>query len=82
VIAVDVTSDDEGAKKFIAEKKITFRSLRGDWTTALAKYGVNGTPSNFIIDQKGRVLFVHNGFRGPEGVDQMANEIEALLARP
>ena len=77
-----MTSDDDGAKKFIKEKGITFRSLRSDWQTAQAKYGVNGTPANFLVDQKGQVLFHHDGFRGPEGVDQMANEVEAILARP
>ena len=80
-MSVDTTSDDEGAKKFLAEKKITFRSLRGSWEWAGKAYGVNGTPRNFILDREGRILFDHNGFAGPPGVEQMGYEIEALLAR-
>jgi peroxiredoxin len=77
-----VTSDDEGAKKFLADKGITFRSLRSDWATAGKLYGVNGTPATFIIDADGRVLFEHHGYDGPAGVEQMGYEIEAALDRP
>jgi len=76
-----VTSDDAGAKKFLTEKGITFRSLRSDWQTASKLYGVDGTPANFIIDADGRVLFVHHGYDGPEGVEQMGYEVEAALDR-
>jgi peroxiredoxin len=74
-----VTSDDEGAKKYLAEKGITFRTLRSDWKTAGQLYGVNGTPANFIIDRQGRVLFTHHGYRGPESVELMGYQVEALL---
>jgi peroxiredoxin len=81
-VSIDVTSDDEGARKFLEEKKITFTSLRGSWEAAREKYGVDGTPANFLIDQQGRVLFEHFGFRGEEGIKQMGSEIEAMLSRP
>lgn len=82
VLAIDVTSDDEGAKKFLSAKGITFRSLRSDWQTASKLYGVNGTPANFIIDQSGRILFAHNGYDGPEGIALMGYQIDAALGRP
>jgi peroxiredoxin len=77
-----VTSDDVNAKKFLAEKGITFRTLKSDWQTAGKLYGVNGTPANFVIDQDGRILFVHRGFRGPKSVLQMEGQIQAVLDRP
>ena len=77
-----MTSDDEGAKKFLKEKGITFPSLKGSWEAARAKYGVDGTPANFLIDRQGRVLFKHFGFRGEEGVKHMGSEIETMLSRP
>jgi hypothetical protein len=81
-VSVDTTSDDEKAKKFLKEKAISFPSLKGSWDMARAKYDVTGTPSNFLIDQRGRVLFKHFGFRGEEGIAQMTAEIEAILSRP
>lgn len=66
----------------MAEKKITFPSLMGSWEMAKEKFGVEGTPSNFIIDPEGRVLFTHVGFRGEEGIQQMEREIEAIFSRP
>ena len=80
-MSIDTTSDDEGAKKFLAEKKITFPSLRGSWDWAGKAYGVDSTPRNFILDREGRILFDHGGFHGPKGIEQMGYEIEAILAR-
>ena len=80
-MSVDVTSDDEGAKKFRSEKGITFPALRGSWAWAGQAYGVSSTPQNFILDREGRILFAHGGFHGPKGIDQMGYEIEAILAR-
>lgn len=74
-----MTSDAEGAKKFLAEKGITFRTLQSDWATAGKLYGVNGTPANFLIDRKGRVLFTHFGYGGPKSIEAMGYQVEALL---
>ena len=76
-----MTSDDEGTKKFLAEKKITFRTLRGSFAWASKAYGVTGTPQNFVLDREGRILFAHSGFRGPKDAERMGHQIEAVLAR-
>jgi cytochrome c biogenesis protein CcmG/thiol:disulfide interchange protein DsbE len=81
-VAVDITGDDAGAARYLAEKGITFRSLHGDLATAARLYDVKGTPTSFVLDRDGRVLFRHFGFEGPDGVAQMRAEIEAILDRP
>ena len=56
VVAVDVTSDDEGARRFFKDKGLTFPTLRGSWEMAGRLYGVAGTPTSVMIDRKGRVI--------------------------
>ena len=65
----------------MAEKKVTFRSLKGSWEMAGEKYAVTSTPTTFIIDRDGRIYFTHSGYRGEAGVAQMEREVEALLSR-
>jgi peroxiredoxin len=80
-VAIDVTGSDADARKYVAELKVTFRSLKWSWEAAGASYGVTGTPANFILDRDGRIVFVHEGYRGEAGVAQMARELDALLSQ-
>ena len=81
MIAVDVQDDVEGAKKFVAEKRVTFAALRGSWDVA-RRFGVAGTPANVLVGRDGKVYFSHSGFRGAESVARLERQIEALLSRP
>ena len=79
VVAVDVTGDDEGARRFFKDKGITFPTLRGSWELAGRLYGVAGTPTSVMIDRKGRAVFRHSGFGGEAGVALLEAEARALL---
>jgi hypothetical protein len=80
-MAVDVEDDVEGAKRFVAEKRITFAALRGSWELA-RRFGVTGTPASVLVGRDGRVYFSHGGLRGAESVARLERQIEALLSRP
>jgi peroxiredoxin len=79
VVAVDVTSDDEGARRFFKEKGLTFPTLRGSWEMAGSLYGVTSTPTSVMIDRRGRVIFRHTGFGGDAGLALLESEARALL---
>ena len=81
-MSIEVSGDEAGAKKFFGEKGITFAGLKGDWDMARKLYGVQGTPANFLIDARGRVVFSHTGFNPKSGPALLAAEVEALLPRP
>jgi len=76
-----VSGDDEGARKFIKEKGITFPSLKSDFPTAGKLFGVQGTPTNLVIDPTGRILFKSVGFNAREGSAKLAGYVEAVLFR-
>jgi hypothetical protein len=65
----------------LAEKKITFPSLKSDWPTAQKQFGLQWTPTNLVIDQKGQILFRKVGFNIKDGPAQLASLVEAVLAR-
>lgn len=79
VVAIDVESDDAGARKFMSGQGITFPSLRGTWQLARESYRVGGAPTSFLIGPQGNVYFTHIGYRGPTGIEQIVREVEALL---
>ena len=79
VVAIDVTSDDDGARRFFKDKKLTFPTLRGSWDMAGRLYGVTGTPTSVMIDRKGRVIFRHTGFGGEASLALLEAEAQALL---
>jgi thiol-disulfide isomerase/thioredoxin len=62
-------------KKFLADNKYTFPVLYDD--NSVEKYGVEGIPTKFMIDQKGVIRFKSVGFDGGE---KMLAEIDAQLA--
>lgn len=84
ILAVNTWENAKGAeredlvKKFMEKKKYTFPVLFDE--NCVEKYGVEGIPTKFIIDQKGRVQFKDIGFAGAqEMMDKMELQFEMLL---
>lgn len=81
VIAVEALQDTERARKFIADKKLTFVFLengKGESDVVRRLYGVGGFPTSFLIDRQGRVLHSHLGFEPGDEVKLKA-EIAQML---
>lgn len=65
VVAVEALRDTDRAKKFIADKKLTFAFLEngtGDAEVVARLYGVGGFPTSFLLDREGKIVFSHLGF--------------------
>jgi thiol-disulfide isomerase/thioredoxin len=81
IFAINTWEREKGAaretavKKFLADNKYTFPVLYDD--TSVEKYGVEGIPTKFMIDQEGVIRFKSVGFDGGE---KMLAEIDAQLA--
>lgn len=61
-----------------AEKKFTFPILVGATREFLEQYDYRGSPTNFLINAQGKVLFKHLGY-GPGGEKVMEAEIRDML---
>ena len=81
IVAVDGKRDTERARKFIADKKLSYTFLEngeGEGEVASRLYGVRAYPSSFLIDRQGRVLYFHEGFEeGDEAV--LEEQVKRLL---
>jgi peroxiredoxin len=63
ILAVSVDGPDtwEKVPGFVRDKKISFPVFL-DQAEAAAAYGVQTIPALFVLDRKGNIRFVHNGF--------------------
>jgi thiol-disulfide isomerase/thioredoxin/tetratricopeptide (TPR) repeat protein len=65
-------------QKFIADNKYTFPVLYDDGF--VDKYGVDGIPTKFVIDRKGKLAFKSVGFEGEDAMlKELAGQVELLL---
>lgn len=81
VSIVGISVDDKGAKvvkPFVEKNKLTYTILLDQKSEAADKYGVRAIPSIFIIDKKGVVRYIHEGFY-PGLENKISKEIDGLL---
>ena len=78
-MGVEVTHRPQPAQEFLRQVGVTFPTAE-DQTELATRYGVSGTPTNFLIDRRGRILFRRVGF-GPGSEAELKAQIEYLLAR-
>ena len=78
MILVDASNRKELTQKMIDEVAVTMPVLLDDKEISDKAYPVNATPTTFIIDAGGRIIFTHIGYG--EGMDAMfEKEIDLLL---
>jgi thiol-disulfide isomerase/thioredoxin len=75
-----VRKQDDYVLPFMDGTKYSFTPLKGGEIDKA--YGVNGYPSNFLVDRDGRLVFSNFGANSPQEEIVLQRMIEALLARP
>jgi len=83
VVAVEALRDTERARKFIADKKLSFSFLEngtGEAEVVARLYGVGGFPTSFLLDREGRIMFSHLGFEAGDE-KKLEEEILKLLEK-
>jgi len=74
--------DEEGweiVKPYITDKKVNYRILAGDDSTAQLYGGVDSLPTTFLIDKNGMIAGVHVGLVSKSEYEK---DILALLGAP
>lgn len=78
ILSIETTNRPELAKKFADEIGARFPILLDENKQARTVYGLQGVPTNLLIDRQGRVVFRHLGFsKGQEKI--LDAEIQYLL---
>ncbi len=78
VLAVNVDSDPQAARRFLDEVPTDFTIGYDPEGEIAALYGLKGMPSSFIIDRDGRLRNAHVGFRDAQ-LEHYESEIKTLL---
>jgi cytochrome c biogenesis protein CcmG/thiol:disulfide interchange protein DsbE len=76
-----VSMDEDGwkdVKPYVDAKKINYRVVVGDDTTATLYGGVDSLPTTFILDRDGKIAAVHVGLVSKA---DYASDIEQVLAK-
>jgi peroxiredoxin len=66
---------------FLKANAATFVVVRDARQKLVGEAGIQTMPSSFMLDETGKVRFVHSGFHGAETRKQYEQEIESLLKK-
>lgn len=79
VVAVSVDQDAKDYAKFVSKLKPGFPTLLDSKHTFAKAVRPPSMPTSYIIDKKGKVRFLHKGFKGKKTRAAYIKEIETLL---
>lgn len=80
VVAVNVDKDAADASRFLTQHPVSYYVVTDDGSLP-RRYGVKGMPTAYLIDRKGKVRRVHEGFR-PGDDQRLRQQIRQLLNEP
>jgi len=80
VIAINLDEDKDDAMEFLKEFPVAYPTARDVKGTTPDKYGLQGMPTAYLIDRKGKVSLVHEGFKKTDSAE-LKHKIAALLKK-
>lgn len=80
VLAINLDKDTARAKRFLAKRGIGYPSASDPDGRIPEQFGLETMPTSYLIDRKGVVRLVHEGFRKSD-IDTLRKEIRALVTR-
>jgi thiol-disulfide isomerase/thioredoxin len=82
IIAINLDDKREQMEEFLSKHAASFLILRDASKKLVGAVNISSMPSSFVLNREGRIVAVHQGFRGDETKKQYLGEIEALLKSP
>jgi thiol-disulfide isomerase/thioredoxin len=79
ILAISVDRDKKKVASYLNKKPVSFSVLRDVTQKLVARTNIKTMPTTFIVDQQGKVRFLHNGFHAKKTERQYIEEIEQLL---
>jgi len=81
VVAVNIDDDKENAIQFLKQFKLKFNAVYDEDKKAVALYDVPVMPTAYLIDQYGKVQYIHSGYN-EESMTKLEFAIKGLIDRP
>jgi hypothetical protein len=79
-VVIDASNRKEQTQEIVSEKSPSLTVVLDEEGAAWDSYKVYATPTTFIVDPAGRVIFKHVGY-GPGMEKMMEKELDLLLER-
>ena len=80
VIGVNIDNDEANMRRFLRRNRVSFRIVHDGRHRVADRYNPPRMPSSFLIDRRGVVRYVHEGFRAGDA-RTLEQQVERLLAR-
>lgn len=81
IVAISVDEKQQAMEKFLKKTPASFAVVRDASQKLVEKAGVSTMPGSFLVDQTGKVRFMHSGYHGKETQQKYEQEIESLLKK-
>jgi thiol-disulfide isomerase/thioredoxin len=81
VVAINEDEDSKGIPGFVQSTGVSFPIALDPSGNAASVFNVGTMPSEFVVDRKGVVRYVHAGYH-PEEMDAIEDEVKELLKEP
>lgn len=80
VIAINLDEEREDAMAFLKQFPVSYPTARDTTGKVPESYGLQGMPTAYLVDKKGRVQLVHEGFKKSDDAE-LRHHIKQLLAQ-
>src|SRR4051794_35701409 len=78
IVAVNIDKQRENAERMVKQLGVSLPVLLDPAGSVAGTYDLPKMPTSFVIDKKGIVRFVNEGFDGPKDVDRFRQELDGL----
>jgi peroxiredoxin len=78
VLAINVDKDPEKARRFLEKRPVGYPSVSDPKGRLPETFGLATMPTSYLIDRRGVVRYVHQGFRDGD-IDGIRERVRALL---
>jgi cytochrome c biogenesis protein CcmG/thiol:disulfide interchange protein DsbE len=78
IVAVNIDKQRENAERMVKQLGVSLPVLLDASGSVAGSYDPPKMPSSFVVDKKGIVRFVNEGFDGPKDVDRFKQQLDEL----
>jgi peroxiredoxin len=78
IVAVNIDKQRDNAERMVKQLGVSLPVLLDPAGSVAGSYDLPKMPTSFVIDKKGIVRFVNEGFDGPKDVDRFKQELDEL----
>ena len=81
VLAINIDKQRDNAERMVKQLGLTLDVLLDPAGSVAGTYDLPKMPTSFVVDKKGIVRYVNEGFDGPKDVERFKHELDELVAK-